>query len=275
MRTVTVDAPSRAVLFDLDDTLIDHQHASRAAMAGVRDGFPAFQHLTLDELGAEHQRILELLHHEVALGRRTVDDARIERYRRLFAYAGADGTHSSAAAELHRRVYHASRRRVPGALELMRALHGRVRIVVVTNNTVAEQTEKLATFGFTALVDALVTSEEIGAAKPDGRIFAAALQRVDCAPGDAVMLGDSWTHDVLGATRAGISAIWFNRTGAAHPDPDVARQIVTLLPTVVVAAMIAPIPVRSKGSDRRIHPHEVDVGTPNRVLPFPWLRLAR
>ena len=174
-------------------------------MVGVRDGFPAFQQLTLDELGVEHQRILELLHHEVALGRRTVDDARIERYRRLFAYAGADATHASAAAELHRRVYQASRCRVPGALELLRALRGRVRIAVVTNNTMAEQTEKLATFGLAALVDALVTSEEIGAAKPDGRIFAAALQRVDCAPDEAVMVGDSWTHDVLGATSAGIS----------------------------------------------------------------------
>ena len=88
----------RAVLFDLDDTLIDHQHASRAAMAGVRDRFPAFQHLTLDELGAEHQRILDVLHRDVALGQRTVDDARIERYRRLFAYAGADGAHAGAAS---------------------------------------------------------------------------------------------------------------------------------------------------------------------------------
>jgi putative hydrolase of the HAD superfamily len=159
-------------------------------MAGVRDAFPALQHLTLDELGAEHQRILEVLHHEVALGRRTVDDARLERYRRLFTYAGADDTHASAAAELHRRAYLASRRRVPGALELLRSLHGRVRIAVVTNNTVAEQTEKLATFGFAGLVDALVTSEEIGVAKPDGRIFAAHCG-VSTVHSGEVMLGDS------------------------------------------------------------------------------------
>ena len=96
----------RAVLFDLDDTLIDHQHASRAAMVGVRERFPELQHLTLDELGAEHQRILDLLHHDVALGQRTVADARIERYRLLFVYAGADPDRASAAAELHRRVDH-------------------------------------------------------------------------------------------------------------------------------------------------------------------------
>ena len=228
----------RAVLFDLDDTLIDHQHASRAAMVGVRERFPELQHLTLDALGAEHQRILDLLHHDVALGQRTVADARIERYRLLFVYAGADPDRASAAAELHRRVYQASRCRVAGALELLQALRGRVRIAVVTNNTLAEQTEKLATFGLAPAVDALVTSEEIGAAKPDGRIFAAALQRVDCTPGDAVMVGDSWTHDVLGAAGAGIAAIWFNRNGAAHPDPGVAPQIATFLPTADVASLI-------------------------------------
>jgi putative hydrolase of the HAD superfamily len=229
----------RAALFDLDDTLIDHQHASRAAMVGVRERFPAFQRLTLDELGVEHQRILDQLHHNVALGQRTVTDARIERYRLLFAYTGADPSHASAAAELHRRVYQASRCRVAGALELPRALRGRVRIAVVTNNTLAEQTEKLATFELAAEVDALVTSEEVGAAKPDGRIFAAALRRVDCSPDDAVMIGDSWKHDVLGATDAGIAAIWFNRNGAEHPDPNVAPQISTFLPTADIAAMIS------------------------------------
>jgi hypothetical protein len=44
-------------------------------VTNVRDAFPAFAQLTLDELGAEHQRILEVLHPDVALGRRTVGNA--------------------------------------------------------------------------------------------------------------------------------------------------------------------------------------------------------
>jgi HAD superfamily hydrolase (TIGR01549 family) len=170
----------RAVLFDLDDTLVDHQYASRAALAGVRERFPAFQKHELDDLIAENQRILDSIHHDVALGARDVADARIERYRRLFAYAGHPDARAGAAAELHRRVYQANRRCVEGALELMTLLRARLRVAVVTNNTVAEQTEKLATFGFAPMVDALVTSEEIGAAKPDPRIFRAALERLQC-----------------------------------------------------------------------------------------------
>ena len=32
----------RAVLFDLDDTLFDHSHCARSALAGVRDVYTCF-----------------------------------------------------------------------------------------------------------------------------------------------------------------------------------------------------------------------------------------
>ena len=228
----------RAVLFDLDDTLVDHQEASRAAIVGVRERFAALQSRPLEELVRENQRVLDAMHHEVAIGTRDVADARIERYRRLFAYAGAGTERASAAAELHRRLYQGSRKCVEGALELVEHLHARLRVAVVTNNTIAEQREKLATFGFAPHVDALVTSEEIGVAKPDARIFNAALARVGCAPADAVMVGDSWHHDVLGAVAAGLRAVWFNRQGGAHPDPFIAPQIASFTPTDAAAATL-------------------------------------
>lgn len=227
-----------AVLFDLDDTLVDHRDATRAALAGVRARFPAFAAMPLDELAAANQRILEALHTDVALGRTTATDARIERYRRLFAAAGQPDGRAGAAAELHRRTYVAARRRVDGALELVAALRTRVRVAVVTNNTVAEQREKLASYGFAPEIDALVTSEEVGFAKPDARIFHAALARVECDAAAAVMVGDSWHHDVLGAVAAGLRAVWFNRHGGAHPDPFIAPQIESFTPTEAVAATL-------------------------------------
>lgn len=230
-------AATRAVLFDLDDTLVDHRHASHAAVAGVRDVFAALQACTLEAMAAENDRLVEALHADVGLGRRTADDARIERYRRLFAYAGATAAHAGAAAELHRRIYQSSRRAVPGAVALLAALHGHVTIAIVTNNTVAEQTEKLATFNLAPYVDALVTSEEVGSAKPGPAIFAHALARCECPPGAAVMVGDSWRNDVEGAQRAGIRALWFNRLGTPAPDPAI-PELMSLEPTAAVAAHI-------------------------------------
>ncbi|MCC6192907.1 MAG: HAD-IA family hydrolase [Burkholderiales bacterium] len=230
----------RAVLFDLDDTLVDHQHANRAALAGVRERFAALQARALDDLVAENQRILDDIHEDVAVGRRDVADARIERYRRLFAFAGEPNGRAAAAAELHRRVYQANRRRVEGALELVTLLAARLRVAIVTNHTVAEQQEKLATFGFAPMVHALVTSEEVGAAKPDPRIFRAALTRVECEAHEAVMIGDAWYQDIVGATGAGIRALWLNRQGLAHPDSSLALQIAALHPAEHIAALVTP-----------------------------------
>jgi len=227
----------RAALFDLDDTLVDHLHASRVAVAGVRDTFAALRARDLEAMVAENDRLVEMLHADVGLGRRTADNARLERYRQLFAFAEADATHAPGAAELHRRLYMQARREVPGARALLAALQGSVTIAVVTNNTVAEQTEKLETFGLAQFVDALVTSEEVGAAKPDGAIFARALERCGCAPDAAVMVGDSWRNDVEGAQRAGIRPLWFNRRAMPVPDPAV-DAVMSLEPTQAVADRI-------------------------------------
>ena len=238
----------RAVLFDLDDTLIDHRHAARAAMLGVRERFAPFRAVSTDALEREHQRILDLLHHDVAIGRRAIAEARIERYRQLFAFVGDDGRHASAAAELHRRTYQASRKRVDGALELLQMLQGLVQVGVVTNNTSAEQTEKLATFELAPFVRALVTSEEVGVAKPEATIFNVALERLNVAPEEAVMVGDSWLHDVQGALGAGISPVWFNRSGEPHPELGAVPEITALTPAYAIASQL--IAIQPRAADR-------------------------
>lgn len=206
----------RAVLFDLDDTLVDHQHAHRAALAGVRDHFPALQKVDLDALLAESQRILADIHLDVQLGRLAVSDARIARYRRLFAYAGVDESGECvAAADLSRTLYRGSRQCVSGARELLQLVSQHARIAVVTNNTTAEQTEKLATFGLAPFVGALVTSADVGVAKPERAMFDTALARLDCHAHEAAMVGDSLEHDVRGALDAGIAAFWLDRFGRA------------------------------------------------------------
>lgn len=54
-------------------------------------------------------------------------------------------------------------------------------------------------------------SSEVGAAKPDPQIFAAALAKHDCEPAEAWHVGDSYTDDFQGAKAAGIRGIWLQR----------------------------------------------------------------
>jgi HAD superfamily hydrolase (TIGR01549 family) len=209
----------RAVLIDLDDTLVDHRHPHRTALTSVWNLFPALQAVSVDALLVESTRVLTQLHDDVQLGRVSVDDARVERYRRLFAFAGVEGEAPSAeAARMSRVFYHANRRCVPGAKELLAELALHARIAVVTNNTTAEQTEKLRAFDLACHVDALVTSEAVGAAKPDPRIYAVALAKLDVLAIETVMVGDSLAADVAGARAAGLHACWLDREGVARGD---------------------------------------------------------
>jgi HAD superfamily hydrolase (TIGR01549 family) len=213
----------RAVLFDLDDTLFDHRHCARSALAGVRRLHPCFDTFDDARLEAAHSQILEELHLDVLAGRLDIDAARIERFKRLYARAGmeADRILAERTAATYRDHYIQARTTVPGAIPLLVAIREHARVVIVSNNLLAEQRAKLRDCGLDRYVDVLVVSEEVGVSKPDPRIFTTALDRAGVSASDAVMIGDSWANDIEGARRAGIPAVWFNRTETPSPDPNV------------------------------------------------------
>lgn len=230
---------TRAVLFDLDDTLFDHRGSARAALAEVHrrhaggTDFEAFER--------HHARILEDLHLDVLAGRRTLDDARRERFRRLFAAIGTElsETEAEGVASAYRSGYIPAWRPVDGAADLVAALRPRVRIGVISNNLMEETREKIAFCAVASLVDVVVVSGDEGISKPDPRIFHIALARLGVAAADAVMVGDSWAADITGAARAGIRAVWFNPLKRPMPpEPAGVVEIQALSPLSSVVPVI-------------------------------------
>jgi putative hydrolase of the HAD superfamily len=211
----------RAVLFDLDDTLFDHRGCSRSALKSVQASHERLAAMPFDLLEQAHSRFLEQLHQEVMVGRLPIDDARRERFRRLYGAAGveADDALVQAAATAYRDTYMSARRAVEGAVALLPLVKARARVGIVSNNLLAEQQEKLRQCGLDPFVDALVVSEAVGISKPAPEIFFVALERLGCRANEAVMIGDSWAADVVGARAAGIRPIWFNPQGVPQPEP--------------------------------------------------------
>lgn len=228
-----------AVLFDLDDTLFDHRASSRAALAEVHRRHAA--HTDFDAFERHHMHYLEEMHLEVLAGRLGLDEARRERFRRVFRALGIDLANEevAAVASAYRAGYVTARRPIDGARDLLQALAGRVRIGIVSNNLLDEQRDKLEFCGFTPFIDALIVSDEFGISKPDPAIFQIALERLGVAAGDAVMIGDSWAADIVGAARAGIRGLWYNPTRKPAPaEPRDVPHIHALLPTTHVLAAI-------------------------------------
>lgn len=230
---------TRAVLFDLDDTLFDHRGAARAALTDVHRRHAVG--VAFADFERQHMHHLEVLHLEVLAGRTSIDDARRERFRRVFAAVAVplDEAAVDAVAAAYRHAYMAARRAIDGAAGLLAGVRPHARIAIVSNNLAGEQREKLQFCGLAPLVDLLVVSEEAGVSKPDPAIFRIALDRLGVASGDAVMLGDSWAADIVGAARAGIRCVWFNPLRKPKPaDPPDVAEVSSLAPADAVLPVL-------------------------------------
>jgi len=250
----------RAVLIDMDDTIFDHSLTCRAAIASLRSRTGYLRRKPLDDLWRGYLDLLNADFGRIGsyVGRPglTLDQARVERWRRLALRCGEELSPDEARALSHayRAHYQRLRRSVPGARELLRALHGQARVVVVTNNEVAEQEEKVRFLGIGAWIDGLVVSEAVGAAKPDPKIFEAALTTADVPRAQATMVGDSWPYDVEGARAAGLRAVWFNRFGQAQPGSPPVVELRSLRPLRAACRTILGDDGPSASSDRRGSP---------------------
>ena len=230
----------RVVLFDLDDTLFDHQYCSRAGMAAVQRTYPGRIHGSIEDVEATYHELLEQWHGKVLAGLISIDESRLERFRLLLSstHAIASDDESRAAARCYRDAYDAAYRPVPGAIEVLQSIKVECPIGIVTNHVVSEQVKKVATIGVEPFVNELVVSEEVGVAKPDARVFEAALSRLGGTADEAVMIGDSWSSDILGATGLGIRAIWLNRYDRPCPDSSLATEIRSLEPVEKIVNLI-------------------------------------
>jgi putative hydrolase of the HAD superfamily len=106
---------------------------------------------------------------------------------------------------------------IPDALEVLTTLKVHYRLGVISNTVGsgdAELVEALERAGIRPLIDALVTSRDFGAAKPDPAIYAEGARRLGVSLDATLMVGDRLDTDVAGALNAGIPAVWLRHPGA-------------------------------------------------------------
>jgi putative hydrolase of the HAD superfamily len=95
------------------------------------------------------------------------------------------------------------------------------QLAVVTNGPADLQRRKLAVAGLEARLPSVFISGEVGYGKPDPRIFEHALAKLGIEPHEALMVGDRVNLDVAGALAAGVHAAWLNRDGARKNETEV------------------------------------------------------
>jgi putative hydrolase of the HAD superfamily len=101
----------------------------------------------------------------------------------------------------------------PDSAPALRSLRAAGHALVVVSNWDASLHQRLEETGLAGLVDGAVASAELGAAKPDGAIFARALALAGADAADAWHVGDDVRADVEGALAAGIRPVLIARAG--------------------------------------------------------------
>jgi putative hydrolase of the HAD superfamily len=110
---------------------------------------------------------------------------------------------------------------VPDALQQLSHL----RLGVISNGE-KDQRRKHEHTGIARFFGVVITSSELGIAKPDPRIFREACCRARISEADAVYVDDDWSVDVVGSLAAGLQPIWLRRdAGAPHELPPRVRVV--------------------------------------------------
>ncbi|MBI4349174.1 MAG: HAD-IA family hydrolase [Elusimicrobia bacterium] len=225
-----VSPPLRGILFDLDDTLADSSGSEERIWEAVADVIA--EHVPAVDRAELRRRYLDVLeghYSELTAGR---VDFHTFRRRRL---ADALSPWASVDDELFARYTDVKLRVIeelvpfPDAVATLRGLRALgLRLGVLTNGPSFLQRRKLEVSALGPELDAIAISGEIGAAKPDGAAFAAALALLGTAADETAMVGDSLENDVLGGLRAGLAAVvWMpgTREGELPPGAHLAREI--------------------------------------------------
>jgi putative hydrolase of the HAD superfamily len=234
----------KAILFDLDDTLVVEE-------ASVEEAFLATGPYARQRYGLDPQALTQSIRQHARriwqaaptiIYCRTIgissweglwarflgDDPQMSTLRewapayRREAWASALAEHGvndpffaeelSTAFQEERRSRHLP---FPEAASILRELEKKYRLGLITNGVPDLQREKLEGADLTRYFDSITISGDIGAGKPDPRIFEVAMEQLATRPETALMVGNSLKRDIAGAQRAGLRAVWVNRSGVA------------------------------------------------------------
>ena len=210
-------SPPRAILFDLDDTLIETGQRPAVLRRIAEEFAAAIAPTTPDDLA---RRL------ESAFGAYWADPGRhkagrfaiAEARRTIVAEAFAQARAPALTPELAHRFadrFTAWReemtRLFPGAIETLTALRARVvRLALVTNGPSATQRAKIERFALAPFFQHIQIEGELGFGKPEDQAYLHAMETLGVRPDQTWMIGDNLEWEVAAPQRLGIHAIWFD-----------------------------------------------------------------
>ncbi|MBD8067357.1 HAD family hydrolase [Bacillus sp. PS06] len=95
-------------------------------------------------------------------------------------------------------------------INMINTIKMHAKVAIITNGSTQRQKAKIMNTHLNDRFDLIIISEEVGMSKPDKRIFELALNQLNVKPEDALFVGDDLEKDIAGCQNANIKGIWFN-----------------------------------------------------------------
>jgi putative hydrolase of the HAD superfamily len=191
----------KAVIFDLDNTLVDFMlmknQAIDAATNAMRD---AGLKLSTNEI---RMRINEI-YNERGIEFQNVFDELLYR-----EFSKIDYKILSAGVIAYRRAREAALVPYPHVtMTLIELTKMHIKLGVVSDAPAKEAWLRLCYLNFHHLFDAVVTFEDTGVRKPNPEPFQRVLEQLHIKPSEALMVGDWAERDVVGAAQVGMKTVF-------------------------------------------------------------------
>lgn len=194
------------LLLDLDGTLFDFGSTERIALKKLLNHI----RLELDEEKKEiYHRVNMLCWQDYENGVITMERLKTRRFEEFLKELGLK-LDAQELSDLFIEYLSKEGILIDGALDLIKKLKERYKLVIVTNGIASVQRGRLDVSNTTNYFDAIVISEEIGYQKPDVRFFEKALEKANAKKEDCLIIGDGLSSDIKGGRDSKIDTLYLH-----------------------------------------------------------------
>lgn len=222
------------VFLDLDDTIWDFNANAKETLKEV------YYTLKIDRDFSDYEHFFHIyinnnnkLWEKYGNGEITRDFLMRERFRYPLEKVGIKNTAlPNKISELYLKILPTKTNLVQYGHELLDYLYEKYPLTIISNGFLETQYKKLNNTRIERYFKYVVLSETVQALKPDKKIFEHALMLNDAHPEEAIMIGDIFQADILGAQNAGIDQIFYNWRGYQFKEGETATHVITSMKEV-------------------------------------------
>lgn len=207
------------IFFDLDNTLWDYRRNAKITLVRLYEEFQVEENYgyTFEEFFPHYYESNEQLWADYRDGKVTKEELRARRFPEAFANMGIPN--APFALDFEKRFVNevtTSNYVVEGAEEILKYLKEKYHLHILSNGFEEVTHQKINGSIVKNYVETITTAEGAGVPKPDPLVFETAMKKAGTTAEESIYIGDDWIADMLGATRVGMKAIFFNPLNENH-----------------------------------------------------------